>query len=34
MSDTLSAAVIGAMAGYFIAHHGAEIKWILQILIG
>lgn len=34
MNDTLSAAVIGAIAGYFIAQHGAEINWILQMLIG
>jgi hypothetical protein len=34
MNDTLSAAVIGAIAGYFIARHGPEIEWILHILIG
>jgi hypothetical protein len=34
MSDTLSAAVIGAIAGYLIARHCAEIEWILHILIG
>jgi hypothetical protein len=34
MSDTLSAAVIGAIAGYLIARHTPEIEWILRTLIG
>jgi hypothetical protein len=34
MSDTLTAAVIGAIAGYFIARHSAEIEWIVHTLIG
>ena len=33
MIDTLSAAVIGAIAGYLIAHC-PEIEWILHTLIG
>jgi len=34
MTDTLSAAVIGAIAGYLIARHCPELDWILQILTG
>ncbi len=34
MSDTVSAAVIGAIAGYLIARHSSEMEWILHILIG
>jgi hypothetical protein len=34
MNDLLSAAVIGAIAGYFIARHSPEIEWILRTLIG
>ena len=34
MTDTLSAAVIGAIAGYLIARHCPEIEWILHTLIG
>jgi len=34
MSDTLSAAVVGAIAGYVIARHLPEIDWILHMLIG
>ena len=34
MSDTLTAAVIGAIAGYLIARHSAEIEWIVHTLIG
>jgi len=34
MSDTLSAAVIGGIAGYLIARHGRDIEWILHTLIG
>jgi len=34
MRDTLSAAVIGGIAGYLIARHGREIEWILHALIG
>jgi len=34
MSDTLSAAVIGAIVGYLIARHGPEIEWLLHALIG
>jgi hypothetical protein len=33
MNDTLSAAVLGAIAGYLIARHAAEIEWILHALI-
>ena len=34
MTDTLSATVIGAIAGYIIARHCPELDWILQILTG
>jgi hypothetical protein len=34
MTDTLSAAVIGAITGYLIARHCPEIEWILHALIG
>jgi hypothetical protein len=34
MNDALSAAVIGAIAGYLIARHSSEIEWILHTLIG
>jgi hypothetical protein len=34
MSDTLSAAVIGAIAGYLIARHSAGVEWILHTLFG
>jgi len=34
MSDSLSAAVIGAIAGYLVARHGPEIQWLLHILLG
>lgn len=34
MKDTLSAAVIGAIAGYLLARHCPEIEWILHTLIG
>jgi len=34
MSDTLSAALVGAIAGYLIARHIPEIDWILHILMG
>jgi hypothetical protein len=34
MNDALSAAVIGAIAGYLIARHSAEIEWLLHALIG
>ena len=34
MNDTLSAGVIGAIAGYLIARHIPEIEWILHSLIG
>ena len=34
MTDTLSAAVIGAIVGYLIARHYPEIEWFLHILIG
>jgi hypothetical protein len=34
MIDTLSAAMIGAIAGYLIARHSLEIAWILHTLIG
>jgi hypothetical protein len=34
MNDILSAAVIGAIAGYFIARHGPDIEWILHTLSG
>jgi len=34
MTDTLSATVIGAIAGYLIARHGPEIEWFLHLLMG
>jgi hypothetical protein len=34
MNDTLSAAVIGAIAGYLIARHSPQIEWIVHALIG
>jgi hypothetical protein len=34
MSDTLSAAVIGAITGYLIARHSPEIAWIVRTLLG
>ncbi len=34
MKDSLAAAVMGAIAGYLIARHTAEIEWILHMLIG
>lgn len=34
MSATLSAALIGAIIGYLIARHVAEIEWVLRTLIG
>jgi len=34
MSDTLSAAMIGGIAGYLIARHSREFEWILHALIG
>jgi hypothetical protein len=34
MSDTLPAAVIGAIVGYLIAQHSPEIEWILHALFG
>ena len=34
MNDALSAAVIGALAGYLIAQHNSEIVWILHTLFG
>jgi hypothetical protein len=34
MSDSLSAAVIGAIAGYLVARHGPEIEWFLHALLG
>jgi hypothetical protein len=34
MTDTLPAAVIGAIAGYLIARHAAELEWILHTVIG
>ena len=34
MTDTLSAAVMGAIAGYLIARHCPEIEWFLRILTG
>ena len=34
MGDTLSAAVIGAIAGYLIARHSPEIEWLLRTLFG
>jgi hypothetical protein len=32
MKDTASAAVIGAIAGYFIHGHWPEIEWIFRLL--
>ena len=34
MSETLSAALLGAIAGYLIARHAPEILWIVRLLIG
>jgi hypothetical protein len=34
MSDTLSAAVLGALAGYLLVRHCPEIEWILHTLLG
>jgi hypothetical protein len=34
MDDSVSAALIGAIAGYLIARHSPELEWILHILIG
>lgn len=34
MSDSLSAAVIGAIAGYLVARHSPEIEWLLHTLLG
>jgi hypothetical protein len=34
MNDPLSAAAIGAIAGYLIARHCPEIEWLLHSLIG
>jgi len=34
MNDALPAALLGAIAGYLIARHGAQIEWILHALIG
>jgi hypothetical protein len=34
MNDSLSAAVIGAIAGYLVARHIPEIEWVLHMLIG
>ena len=34
MTDTLSAAVIGAIVGYLIARHWPEIDRVLHLLIG
>jgi hypothetical protein len=34
MNATLSAALTGAVIGYLIARHSAEIEWLLRTLIG
>jgi hypothetical protein len=34
MSESLSAAVIGAIAGYLVARHAPEIEWFLHTLLG
>ena len=34
MSDSLSAAVIGAIVGYLVARHSPEIEWLLHTLFG
>lgn len=34
MVDTLAGMLIGAIAGYLIARHSAEIEWVLHALIG
>jgi len=34
MNDILSAAAIGAVAGYLIARHSPEIEWLLHALLG
>jgi len=33
MDDSVSAALIGAIAGYLIARHSPEIAWILHLLM-
>lgn len=34
MIDALSAAVLGAIAGYLMARHSPEIEWILRTVTG
>jgi hypothetical protein len=34
MNDRLSAALVGAIAGYLVARHIPEIEWILRVLFG
>lgn len=34
MNETVSAALIGAIAGYLLARHGPEIAWLLHTLMG
>lgn len=34
MADTLSGALVGAIAGYLLARHSAEIEWLLHTLTG
>jgi F0F1-type ATP synthase assembly protein I len=34
LSDIVSAAMIGVIAGYLIARHSPEIEWVLHTLIG
>jgi hypothetical protein len=34
MTDNLLAAVVGAIAGYFIARHCPQIAWIVHALVG
>jgi hypothetical protein len=34
MDDSVSAALIGAIAGYLLARHSPEIEWILRLLMG
>ena len=34
MADTLSGALIGAIAGFLLARHSVQVEWLLRALIG
>lgn len=34
MADILSGALVGAIVGYLLARHSAEIDWLLRALFG